>query len=166
MLETSSPEPGALAPGSVETARKPYPPPALTSAGGSTGEAVACVEGAGSSGTATGITSASSACDGATGICGAAVACISFGAVGAVEALATASSALGAEAGSAATAASAEGGADGITDASTCCSPSAGAIASGGGAAVRNQFLSPQSSHALQPLSRICLRERTVSVAV
>src|SRR5262245_37521059 len=165
MLETSSPESGALAPGSVETARKPYPPPALTSAGASTGEAVACVEGAGSSGTATGITSASSACEGA-GSCGAAVACISFGASGAVEALATASSALGTATGSAAAVAAAESGV--VTDASICCSPTAagasGAIASGG--AVRYQFLSPQRSHALQPLSRICLRETTVSVAV
>src|SRR5262245_53202117 len=122
MLETSSPDSGALAPASVEAARKPYPPPALTSAGGSTGDAVACVEGAGRSGTATGITSASSAC-GATGICGAAVACISCGAAVSVDALATASSALGAATGSATAVAAAEFGADGVTDASICCSP-------------------------------------------
>src|SRR5262245_34091039 len=113
------------------------------------------------------MTSTSSACDGAAGICGAAVACISLGVADSVRTLATASSALGTATGSAA-AAAAEAGADGVVDASICCSPSAGgtagATASGGD--VRNQFLSPQSSHALQPLSRICLRETTVSVAV
>src|SRR3990170_5164502 len=99
------------------------------------------------------------------------MACISpCGAAAPPGASEAAASTLGAATGSAAATDSAadgaEGGLEGVTDASICCVPSAGAagaISSGG--AVLSHCFSPQSSQALQPLSLISFRDRTVSVA-